>query len=172
MTTGNVVDGELQTGYTETDQSKKSSGSELGKDAFLQLLVTQMKYQDPLNPSDSSEMVSQLAQFSALEEMQNVTSAVTNSQALSLVGKNVIVEVGKSTGSSNTVKVGGYVQYVQMVSGDAKLCINGTLYDYEDLDMVVDDEYLKELLESGQVEDSDKENSENSENQDDSEIEE
>ena len=90
-------------------------------------------------------MVSQLAQFSALEEMQNVSSALSNSQALSLVGKNVIIKVGNSTENANTTTVGGKVQYVQIVDGKAKLAINGQLYDYDDFDMVVDDKYLEEL---------------------------
>ncbi len=148
MVTGNVIDGQLQTGFTETNQTKETMGSALGKDAFLQLLVTQMKYQDPMNPSDSTEMVSQLAQFSALEEMQNVASAVTGSQALGLVGKNVIIEVGKASGSPNTTTVGGRVDFVQMVNGVAKLSIGGKLYDYEDFDMVLDDNYIKENIEN------------------------
>jgi flagellar basal-body rod modification protein FlgD len=147
MVTAQVVDGTVQTGYTETTKSSDSTSSnELGKEAFLQLLITQMQYQDPLDPQDNSEMVSQLAQFSALEEMQNVVSSLSNSQALSLVGKNVIIEVGKSSGSDNTTTVGGTVDYVQMVDGSAKLSINGSLYDYDDLDMVVDDAYLQRAL--------------------------
>ena len=136
MVSGQIVNGQVQSTYTETDQTKKkSSGAELGKDAFLQLLTTQLQYQDPLEPMDNTAMVSQLAQFSALEEMQNVSSALSNSQALSLVGKNVIIEVGKSTENANTTTVGG----------KAKLAINGQLYDYDDFDMVVDDKYLEEL---------------------------
>jgi flagellar basal-body rod modification protein FlgD len=83
-----------------------SSGTALGKDAFLQLLVTQMKNQNPLDPQDNSEFVSQLAQFSSLESMQNLTSTVdsiatsyTSSQALqasSLVGRSVIVDTSTS----------------------------------------------------------------------------
>jgi flagellar basal-body rod modification protein FlgD len=147
MVTAQVVDGTVQTGYTETTKSSETtSNNELGKEAFLQLLITQMQYQDPLDPQDNSEMLSQLAQFSALEEMQNVVSSLSNSQALSLVGKNVIIEVGKSSGSDNTTTVGGTVDYVQMVDGSAKLSINGSLYDYDDLDMVVDDAYLQRAL--------------------------
>lgn len=48
----------------------------LGKDAFLQLLVTQMRYQDPLDPMDNGEYLSQLAQFSALEQMTNVAEGL------------------------------------------------------------------------------------------------
>lgn len=49
--------------------------SELGKDAFLQLLVLQMQSQDPLNPMDNTEMVTQLAQFSALEAQTNLNES-------------------------------------------------------------------------------------------------
>ena len=50
----------------------------LGKDAFLQLLVTQMRYQDPLDPMDNGEYLAQLAQFSALEQMTNVATGLSN----------------------------------------------------------------------------------------------
>jgi flagellar basal-body rod modification protein FlgD len=56
--------------------------SALGKDAFLQLLVTQMQYQDPLNPQDNGEYLAQLAQFSALEQMTNVSDGLSNVSAL------------------------------------------------------------------------------------------
>lgn len=140
----NIIDGKVQSGYTETYQKENTVGTTaLGKDAFLQLLVTQLQYQDPLSPQSNEEFVSQLAQFSSLEEMQAMTNSLANSQALSLVGKNVIVEVGKSSGSNNTTTVAGYVQYVQMVSGKAYLSINDELYSYEDFDSVIDDYYLE-----------------------------
>ena len=47
-------------------------GGEMGKDQFMQLLVTQMQNQDPLDPVDNKDMIAQLAQFSALEQMQNL----------------------------------------------------------------------------------------------------
>lgn len=52
--------------------SQSTTPDYLGKDVFLQLLVTQMQYQDPLDPMDNGEYLSQLAQFSALEQMTNV----------------------------------------------------------------------------------------------------
>ena len=57
-------------------KAKNKNSNVLGKDAFLQLLVTQMKYQDPLDPQDNSEYLSQLAQFSALEQMTNVSKGL------------------------------------------------------------------------------------------------
>jgi flagellar basal-body rod modification protein FlgD len=53
-------------------QSGRTFGDQLDKDAFLQLLVLQMQNQDPLEPVDNSEMLAQLAQFSALEGQNNL----------------------------------------------------------------------------------------------------
>ena len=58
-----VVNGKLNISESSQETERKV-GSELGKEEFLQLLVTQMKYQDPLEPTDNTEYVSQLAQFS------------------------------------------------------------------------------------------------------------
>lgn len=52
-------------------------GGEMGKDAFLQLLVAQMKNQDPLNPTDGAQMATQLAQFSSVEQLENANSTLT-----------------------------------------------------------------------------------------------
>ncbi|MFJ2489298.1 flagellar hook assembly protein FlgD [Pseudomonas sp. NPDC087639] len=78
----------------------------LGKDAFLQLLVTQLKNQNPLDPQDNSEFVAQLAQFSSLEGITTLNDTVTgiagnynSSQALqasSLVGRSVIAQTDKA----------------------------------------------------------------------------
>ena len=123
-----VENGTVNTDYTETYQKEDTKGtSELGKDAFLTLLVTQLQHQDPLSPQDNSEFVAQLAQFSSLEAIQNLSSSMGNTQALSLVGKNVIVEVGKSEGLSQTTTVAGYVDFVQMVDGKSFLSNVNTL---------------------------------------------
>ncbi|MEN5301325.1 MULTISPECIES: flagellar hook assembly protein FlgD [unclassified Pseudomonas] len=86
--------------------SSATGGQALGKDAFLQLLVTQMQNQNPLDPQDNSEFVAQLAQFSSLEgitslneSVSSITSAMASSQALqasSLVGRSVIVQNDKA----------------------------------------------------------------------------
>ncbi|MFY3793402.1 flagellar hook assembly protein FlgD [Ureibacillus sp. MALMAid1270] len=57
---------------------KETGNNSLGKDAFLQLLVTQLQHQDPTAPMDNTEYISQLAQFSALEQSQNMTKAIEN----------------------------------------------------------------------------------------------
>lgn len=145
-----VENGKVETEWTETYQKEDTKGtSELGKDAFLQLLVTQLQHQDPLSPQDNSEFVAQLAQFSSLEALQNLSSSMSNNQALTLVGKPVVVEVGKSDGMSETTTVAGYVEFVKMVDGKAMLSIKGELYKFDDLEEVIDEDYLKAIIDSG-----------------------
>ena len=122
----------LQKSEAASNSNTGTEGSALGKDAFLQLLVTQMQNQNPLDPQDNGEFVAQLAQFSSLEGMQTLNSSVSSiasgfqsSQALqasSLVGRNVIVQTDTTqvdtskdlngtlalTSSSAAVKVGVY----------------------------------------------------------------
>lgn len=89
-----------------TPVPSNSSGSSpqrkiLGKDDFLQLLVAQLKAQDPLSPLDGQEFAAQLAQFSSLEQLTNVNAnllklqefnlALANSSALNLIGKRIDV---------------------------------------------------------------------------------
>ena len=61
--------------YTYTTNSDNSA---LGKDAFLQILITQLQNQDPTSPMDDKEFIAQMAQFSSLEQMQNMTTAMEN----------------------------------------------------------------------------------------------
>ncbi|KMQ50620.1 Flagellar basal-body rod modification protein FlgD [Chitinispirillum alkaliphilum] len=102
-------DSTRMTGDRDTDLFKNAN-DEMGKDSFLLLLVTQLKYQDPLNPMENTEFVAQLAQFRALESSDNIEKAVkeldnsfkgtldaqmytaqsvSNSSAVSLIGKEV-----------------------------------------------------------------------------------
>lgn len=136
-----VQNGEFQnSSQTKTSTSGTSS---LGKDAFLQLLATQMRYQDPLNPNTDTQFVAQLATFSQLEQMQNLNTTSTNSQAFGLVGKNVIMKTEDSSG--NTGYVSGKVDFTTMTNGTAYLSINGSLYPASKLDTVIGDAFLDSL---------------------------
>ena len=75
-----TVDGVTQSVESYNSATNRATGanSALDKDAFLKLMVTQLKYQDPLDPQDNSEYVAELAQFSALEQMTNVSEGITN----------------------------------------------------------------------------------------------
>ena len=63
---------------------KSTAGTnELGKDAFMQLLLVQMQQQDPLEPMDNQQMLAQMAQFSSLEQMQNLNSTFEKTNNIS-----------------------------------------------------------------------------------------
>lgn len=118
--------GQLQTAGQPT--------SDLGKDAFLKLLVTQLQNQDPINPTSNEQFIAQLAQFSTLEETQAVNenlvalavlqqgnalmSQLTNSSAL--IGMGVLYS---DPATSETLE--GVVDSVKIENGEAVLRING-----------------------------------------------
>jgi len=100
----------------------RSQNSTLDKDAFLRLLVTQLQYQDPLNPMDDKEFIAQMAQFTALEQMQNMNATTSKSQAYSMIGKEIYAETYNSTTYSvDTVE--GYVTAVTIKSGSPYLLV-------------------------------------------------
>ena len=81
-----------QNPISATDANK----NQLGKDAFLKLLTTQLQHQDPLNPMEDSEFMGQMAQFSTLEQVTNMANANTAmadnlafSKSVSLIGRTV-----------------------------------------------------------------------------------
>ena len=136
-----VKDGEIQQTAAETSAKKATkSNSGMDKDAFLQLLVAQMKYQDPLEPTSNTEYISQYAQFSQVEQMQNMSSSMDLQRASSLVGKEVYIKTTTSSGDTKLVQ--GRVDYVSYENNKAYLYINEQKYSIDDLDSIVDANYL------------------------------
>lgn len=72
-----------------TGNTGGTGNATLGKDAFLKLLVTQLQNQDPMNPLQDTQFIAQMAQFSELEQMQNVNQTLVINQATSLIGRQV-----------------------------------------------------------------------------------
>ena len=140
---GKVVDGSASAASASSSSSKASekSTSGLDKEAFLQLLVAQMQYQDPLEPMDNTEYISQLATFSQLEATQNLQDTISKGMANSLVGQYVILNVTDKLGNVNSIA--GKVDYVMYENGEVFLAVNDGLYSLEDLDTVADSAYFE-----------------------------
>lgn len=137
-----VINGELQQGSTtQSTEKTTSSNNGLDKNAFLQLLVAQMKYQDPLEPTSNTEYISQLATFTELEEMQNLVSTSEKDRATSLVGQVVTVEVTGASGSVSYEQ--GVVDYVRYEGSKTYIGMNGSEYSLDDLYSVEDAEYVE-----------------------------
>lgn len=98
-----------------------------------------MQYQDPLNPSDNTEYMSQLAQYSALEAQLNISDTLDKGNNLNLVGKYVIMNTTDSSGKQ--AMISGLVEYATVKDGDVYLSVNNTYYPAEDLDSVIDYDY-------------------------------
>jgi flagellar basal-body rod modification protein FlgD len=98
------------------------------KQDFLMLLVTQLKNQDPLSPMDGTEFTAQLAQFSALEQLQSINAKMDqfvathgmapNGAAIDYIGKTVTVD-----GQTVTIEAGKAADIVYSLSGDASQTI-------------------------------------------------
>ncbi|NPV78780.1 MAG: hypothetical protein HPY52_00690 [Firmicutes bacterium] len=112
---------------SQTTSTNTISGSQdfLGKDDFLQLLVTQLRCQSVAEPVDQKELIAQMAQLASLEEMQNMSVGIQNLlgsqialQAASLVGKTAVATLPDGT------KVEGVIQEVKFDSGLPILVVN------------------------------------------------
>lgn len=114
----------------------------LGKDEFLQLLVTQMQYQDPLNPTSDTEFIAQMAQFSSLEQMQNLNNSFSVYKAYELVGKQV-------SGTVNGNIIEGIVDSVRNQADGQYAVIGDSLISIDKINKVenVTEKVSSELLE-------------------------
>jgi flagellar basal-body rod modification protein FlgD len=107
----------------------------LDKNDFLKILMTQLTHQDPTQPMDDKEFIAQMAQFSSLEQITNMSNGLTKvadlisrSQAVSLLGTSVDVSNGAGTVSGTVEAVTG---------GDfPQIMVNGQYYDYSQVQKI------------------------------------
>ena len=138
---GAVVD----TSASATSASKEKANNNLDKEDFLNLLVAQMKYQDPLQPQSNTEYVSQLATFTQVEATENMAHTAESLEAGGLIGKTVIMRPTNSV-TGETSDVVGVVDYMMKEGSNIYLAINGSLYNLDDLYTVADSEYMDAVV--------------------------
>jgi flagellar hook assembly protein FlgD len=109
---------------TGANNSAATSDDALGPNAFLQLLTTELQNQNPDQPQDATESVTQLAQMSELQYQQQMTTAFQSFssnfgvlQAASLIGKAATVNTGTSSTGSNSSTVTGIIQSIDVQNG-------------------------------------------------------
>jgi flagellar basal-body rod modification protein FlgD len=134
-------------------KNKNATPAGYDKDSFLQILVAQMKYQDPLEPTSNTEYINQYATFTQVEQLNNMANSMSLSRASEMVGKTVrITQTSADTGKTTTVE--GVVDYVTIQGNKAYLNINGESYSIDDVSEVLDTAYTDAIKE---VEDFQKE---------------
>jgi len=87
-----------------TGKTTDTANGALGKQDFLNLLLAQMKNQDPLDPLSDSDFVAQMAQFSSLEQLLDLNSSMTSLQTITMIGKTVSAYASDGSTISGTVK--------------------------------------------------------------------
>jgi flagellar basal-body rod modification protein FlgD len=111
----------------------------VGTDTFLQLLVAQLKYQDPLEPQTDTAFVTQLAQMTSLEQMQQMNASLSSAKAYDMLGKVVYAEVLDSDtgitdsylGKAESVVIKDGIPYV--VIGSTAVAVSDVLQIYDAL---------------------------------------
>ena len=113
----------------------RTASQKLGKDDFLKLLITQLQNQDPTSPMENTEFIAQMAQFSSLEQMTNMSTEFTklanmlnSGEAVSLLGKSVEVASGESS-------ISGVVEAVTRGT-NPQIKVNGMLYSMDQINAV------------------------------------
>lgn len=117
--------------YNNNSNSQtNSTGQNLDQNAFLQILVSELENQDPMNPQDSSTFVTQMAQLSSLEQMTSLNTTFNQalkmqqiSTASAMIGHTV------SLTDSNNNQVQGQVTKVTVTDSGVQVVVNGTGYD-------------------------------------------
>ena len=102
-----VKDGQLvdtTASATSESTSKTKNGNTLGQQDFLELLVAEMQYQDPLEPQSNTDYIAQLATFTQVQDIEEMQGTVENMQGNNLIGKYVLLNVtSKATGNTNVI---------------------------------------------------------------------
>lgn len=128
----------------QSNQPTREVNNQLGKDEFLKILIVQLQNQDPLNPMEDKDFIAQMAQFSTLEQMQNMGKDFQSLKAMNLVGKMIYGEIDLEN-SSQVIPVLGRVDSVTFNNGRMYLQVGGYSLSLEDLKMVFSEDEAKQI---------------------------
>ncbi len=121
----------------------------MGRDEFTKILITQLQYQDPLDPMDDREFIVQLTQFSMLEQLHNLTDAKQQSSVMSLLGK----QVAGTDEDGNWVE--GTVSGIKNFNGTPALEVDGKLIEMKHVEEVKQANEIPEIPEDNKETDLD-----------------
>jgi flagellar basal-body rod modification protein FlgD len=99
-----AITGTQYTGTATGGTANRTTGGDLDRDAFLKLLVAQLKYQDPSNPTDNTQFLAQTAQYTMVDKINQMVASVESGQASNMVGRIVtycVDENGKPTNAAD-----------------------------------------------------------------------
>ena len=140
-----------QTAFTQSNTTDRKTSSKNDSSMFLNLMLQQLKNQDPTQPTDNTEWLSQLAQYSSLEQMTQMNTGLTNcmnyisamykdmsmnaeiTQTLSMVGKEVTITIPDKKDSSKTTEITGKVTEANFKDGTGKVKVNGEYYSISNI---------------------------------------
>ena len=140
-----------QTAFTQSNTTDRKTSSKNDSSMFLNLMLQQLKNQDPTQPTDNTEWLSQLAQYSSLEQMTQMNTGLTNcmnyisamykdmamnaeiTQTLSMVGKEVTITIPDEKDSTKTTEITGKVTEANFKDGTGKVKVNGEYYSISNI---------------------------------------
>lgn len=128
----------------QSNESTREVNNQLGKDEFLKILIVQLQNQDPLNPMEDKDFIAQMAQFSTLEQVQNMGKDFQSLRAMNLVGKMIYGEIDLEN-SSQAIPVLGRVDSVTFNSGRMYLQVGGYSLSLDDLKMVFSEDEANQI---------------------------
>lgn len=117
-----------------TAVAEQNASRSLERDSFMQLLLLQMRSQDPMNPMDSAQMFDQMSQLTMLEQLWDMRDLLTEANSTQQLGQGAML-IGRyvEAASAATGKVAGLVDEARMVSGKVMLHIGGKQVGLEDV---------------------------------------
>jgi len=132
-------------------QQARTTGMKNDSNTFLTLMLKQLENQDPTEPMDNTQWLSQLAQYSSLEQMTKMNSGLENcakyisamyddmmlnseiNQTLSMIGKDVTLQIPNADDPKHPTTVSGSVTEASFEDGSGKIKVNGEYYSIENV---------------------------------------